>query len=165
MMSDLNALLNEQIDKLREENQRIRDENQVLEKKLIKLQLKHESLSSKVCELKKEGYKTKIEVAEGAICRDVVDLEPVGVGNSFTAAVGKLYCFTKIAGALSPIEISHVWYFGDTERAKIDLAVRSSSWRTFSSKRTQSHEIGDWHMDVLGPEGEVLRTLRFKITP
>ena len=51
--------MNEQIDKLRQENQRIRDENRVLEKKLAKLQLKHETLSSKLYELKKRDYKTK----------------------------------------------------------------------------------------------------------
>ena len=54
------ALLNEQIDKLREENQRIRDENEVLTKKLTMLQLKHETPSSKSYEFKKEGYKTKL---------------------------------------------------------------------------------------------------------
>ena len=108
---------------------------------------------------------SSLEVAVAAICRDVVDRQPVDVGDSFEASVGKLYCFTKIIGAQNPIGISHVWYFGDTERAKINLSVRSSSWRTHSSKKIQSHEIGDWHVDVLGPEGEVLRTLQFKITP
>jgi len=108
---------------------------------------------------------SSLEVAEAAICRDVVDRQPLDVGNSFEASVAKLYCFTKIIGAQNPIRISHVWYFGDTERAKINLSVRSSSWRTHSSKIIQSHEIGDWHVDVLGPEGEVLRTLQFKITP
>jgi len=106
-----------------------------------------------------------LEVAVAAICRDVVDREPVDVGTSFEASVGKLYCFTKIVGAQNPIGITHVWYFGDTERAKITLSVRSSSWRTYSSKKIQSHEVGDWHVDVVGPGGEVLRTLDFKITP
>lgn len=106
-----------------------------------------------------------LEVAVAAICRDVVNREPVSVGNSFEASVGKLYCFTKIVGAQEPIEISHVWYFGDTERAKISLSVRSTSWRTQSSKKIQPHEVGDWHVDVVGPEGKVLQTLQFKITP
>jgi len=106
-----------------------------------------------------------LEVAVGAICRDVVDREPVDVGNSFEASVGKLCCFTKIIGAQNPIAISHIWYFGDTERVKINLSVRSSSWRTYTSKKIQSHEIGDWHVDVVGPGGEVLRTLHFTITP
>jgi hypothetical protein len=106
-----------------------------------------------------------LEVAVGAICRDVVDREPIDPRNSFEASVGKLYCFTKIIGAQNPTAISHIWYFGDTERARINLSVRSSSWRTYSSKRIQSHEVGDWHVDLVGPGGEVLRTLHFTITP
>jgi hypothetical protein len=106
-----------------------------------------------------------LEVVGAVICREVVDREPVDTGNSFEASVGKLYCFTKIIGAHSPIEIAHVWYFGDTERVKVNLSVKSSNWRTYSSKKIQAHETGDWHVDVLGPEGEVMRTLHFKITP
>jgi len=108
---------------------------------------------------------TSIEVAAAAICRDIVDREPLDVGDTFEASVGKLHCFTRIVGAQNPIRITHVWYFGDTERARINLSVRSSSWRTRSSKRIQSHEIGDWHVDVVGLGGEVLRTLYFEITP
>ena len=105
------------------------------------------------------------EVAYSAICRDVVDRQPVGVGDSFDASVDQLWCFTKIVGAESPIEITHMWYFGDTIRARVDLVVRSTSWRTYSSKRIQAHEIGDWHVDVLGPQGQILDRLSFKITP
>ncbi len=107
------------------------------------------------------GY---IEVARAVISRAVVDREPVDVRDSFDYWVGTLYCFTKITGAQSPIEITHVWYFGDTERARVSLLVRSSSWRTHSSKKIQTHEIGDWHVDILGPDGEVLRRLQFRIT-
>lgn len=106
-----------------------------------------------------------LEVTAASICRDVVNRQPIGAGESFEASVGKLYCFTKITGAQNPIEITHVWYYGDTIRAKVTLSVRSFSWRTYSSKKIQAHEIGDWHVDVLGPNGEVLHTLQFKITP
>jgi hypothetical protein len=106
-----------------------------------------------------------LAVAESSICRDVVDRQPIGAGESFEASVGKLYCFTKITGAQNPIEIAHVWYFGGTLRAKVTLPVNSSSWRTFSSKKIQAYEIGDWYVDVLGPNGEILQTLEFKITP
>lgn len=106
-----------------------------------------------------------VEVAAAAICRDVVDREPVGVGDAFEALVSKLWCFTKIVGAQTPTVITHVWYFGDTERATVSLPVRSSIWRTYSSKIIQSHEIGDWHVDVLGPDGGLLQSLKFEITP
>jgi hypothetical protein len=108
---------------------------------------------------------TSLEVAEGTICQDIVNRQPIDVGNSFDASVGTLYCLTKITGAYGPTEITHVWYFGDTERARVKLAVNSASWRTYSSKRIQAHEIGAWHVDVLGPGGDVLQTMEFTITP
>jgi hypothetical protein len=104
-------------------------------------------------------------VSEASICLDVVDRQPVGAGDSFEASVGKLYCFTKITGAQGLTQISHAWYYGDTQRAKVTLSVGSSSWRTYSSKIIQPHEIGDWRVDVLGPGDEILQTLRFTITP
>ena len=105
-----------------------------------------------------------LEVAEGSICRDVVNRQPVDVGTSFEASVGKLCCLTKIIGAAGPTEITHVWYFGNTERARVSLVVNSATWRTYSSKIIQAHEIGTWHVDVLGPGGEVLQTFEFTIT-
>jgi hypothetical protein len=106
-----------------------------------------------------------LEVAMGAICRDVINREPVDVGTSFEASVGKLYCLTKITGAVGPTEITHVWYFGNTERARVSLDVNAASWRTYSSKIIQAHEVGAWHVDVLGPADELLQTFDFTITP
>ena len=106
-----------------------------------------------------------LEVAMGAICRDVINREPVDVGTSFEASVGKLYCLTKIIGAAGPTEITHVWYFGNSERARVSLDVNSASWRTYSSKIIQAHEVGAWHVDVLGPADELLQAFDFTITP
>jgi hypothetical protein len=102
-------------------------------------------------------------VESAAICEDVVDLEPVGAGNSFTVSVGKLFCLTKIVGAETDVDITHAWYFGDIERARVVLTVKSSSWRTYSSKILQAHEIGAWHVDVLDESGNVLDTVDFEV--
>jgi hypothetical protein len=104
-------------------------------------------------------------VSEAAICQDVFNRQPVGAGDSFDSSVEKLYCFTKIIGSQNPTQISHIWYFGNTQKAEVTLSVESSSWRTYSSKRIQSHEIGDWHVDIVGPGGEILKTLGFNIIP
>ena len=106
-----------------------------------------------------------LEVIRAAICRDVVGREPVDAGTHFEPSVGKLYCFTQITGAQGPTEIFHVWYFAETERARVPLSVNAGSWRTYSSKIIQSHEIGDWRVDVLDPEGKVLETLLFETKP
>jgi hypothetical protein len=106
-----------------------------------------------------------LEVAVAAICQNVVDREPVDAGISFPASVGRLNCFTKISGARTPTQITHVWYFGAQERASVDLAVKAASWRTYSSKIIQPHEIGAWRVDVLDSTGTVLKELQFEITP
>jgi len=99
------------------------------------------------------------------ICRDVYNRRPLVVGSSFDSSVYRLYCYTNIASTQSPTEITHVWYFGETEKARVKLPVKSSTWRTYSSKQIKSNEIGNWHVEVLGPQGELLQTLRFEITP
>ena len=104
-------------------------------------------------------------VQEGAICRDIYRKRPLVSGKSFRASVGKLYCFTKIVGAQGTVEITHVWYFGNSTVAKVQLPVKSSTWRTYSAKTIRPQDIGDWHVNVLGPQGKVLWSAQFKITP
>jgi general secretion pathway protein A len=106
-----------------------------------------------------------ITVEEGVICRDVLRRSPVDAGTRFGTSVDRLCCFTRVVGAQRPLEVSHVWYFGDTKVATINLSVKSFSWRTYSSKIIQPQHRGAWHVDVLGPDGEVLKTLPFEITP
>jgi len=104
-----------------------------------------------------------IKVESAAVCENIVDREAAGTGTSFSVTVGKLFFFTKITGAENSTEISHVWYFGDTERARVTLPVKATTWRTYSSKILQAHEIGAWHVDVIDPAGEVLETVQFEV--
>ncbi len=106
---------------------------------------------------------TPLTAQDVSICLDVVDRSCVDGSDLFPAHVGKLYCFTRICGAQGYVEISHVWYFADRERARVKLGVDSADWRTYSSKIILPHEIGDWHVDVLGPEGELLKVIKFEI--
>ncbi len=104
-----------------------------------------------------------LTVLDPAICLDVVNHSPVDPNDVFPAQVGKLFCFTRIQGAQADTEITHVWYFGDIERARIKLDVRSANFRTFSSKIIRPHEIGAWHVDVLGPDDKLLKMIDFEI--
>jgi type II secretory pathway predicted ATPase ExeA len=110
------------------------------------------------------GFYADLTVQEGAICRDVYSRRPVASGTNFKASVGKLYCFTKVVGAQTISEITHVWYFGNSQVAGVKLPVKSFSWRTYSSKTIRAQDIGDWHVDVLDPRGNVLWSVEFKIT-
>jgi hypothetical protein len=104
-----------------------------------------------------------LQVEGLAICKDVVNREAVNAGNTFEASVDRLFCFTKIVGVAAPTEITHVWYFGETERARVSLSIKADNWRTYSSKRIQAHEVGFWRVEVLDSAGNVLESVRFEI--
>jgi hypothetical protein len=104
-----------------------------------------------------------LEVADAAICQNIENRACVDAKEEFPANVDKLYCLTRINGAAEDTEVTHVWYYGDTERFRISLPVRSISWRTYSSKTIQSHETGKWRVEVLGPGDKLLKTISFSI--
>jgi hypothetical protein len=107
----------------------------------------------------------EVKVATAVICKNVVDRQPVEPGSRFPASVGKLYCFTKIDNIANSENIVHAWYFGDTQRALVTLKINPPSWRTYSSKIIQSHEVGPWRVEIRDATGNVLDTVRFEVTP
>jgi hypothetical protein len=106
-----------------------------------------------------------IAVEFASICTGVSDREAVVAGTSFAVSVGRLYCFSKIADVRESTDIVHVWYYGETERARVSLGVKPPAWRTYSSKIIQAHEIGSWRVEILDASGNLLETLKFETTP
>lgn len=106
-----------------------------------------------------------LEVSRAAICPRIVDRHPVEQGVRYSPTVGKIYCFSRISNIESATQIQHVWYYKNTERARVELAVNPPSWRTFSSKRISTTDTGRWRVDILDHDGNVLKTLGFDITP
>ena len=104
-------------------------------------------------------------IIDGAICRTVENYKVVAAGNTFPASVEKLYCFTKVIGAYAATEVTHVWYYGNTERARVTLGVDSTNWRTYSSKIISPNQIGTWHVVVLDESENLIESFSFNITP
>jgi hypothetical protein len=105
-----------------------------------------------------------LNVATAVICNNVTDRRPIETGNEFPVSVGRLYCYNKITDIRNSTKITHVWYFKDTERARVTLGVNPPDWRTYSSKIIQAHEVGDWHVEILNASGNSLGKVKFKIT-
>ncbi|RME32350.1 MAG: DUF2914 domain-containing protein, partial [Deltaproteobacteria bacterium] len=76
-----------------------------------------------------------LEVEELSLARGIEQRQPVDTLEVVPADVGRLYCFSRVTGARDDTRIAHVWYWQDREMARVDLPVRSSNWRTWSSKR------------------------------
>jgi hypothetical protein len=87
----------------------------------------------------------------------------VGTASTFTADVGRLYVFTKLATTEADTSITHVWHLGDKELATVKLPVRGPQWRTYSSKTVGPTQKGDWRVDVKTANNSLLETVRFKV--
>ena len=106
-----------------------------------------------------------LRVGTMAICTGIENREPVGVSTNFFEPSQNLFCFTRIEGAPDTLTVTHVWYFEDAEVGRKDLAIKSMSWRTWSSKKMLDKWSGSWRVDVLGPDGAVLRSQEFVYKP
>jgi hypothetical protein len=104
-----------------------------------------------------------IEVVNIVICTSIEDREPVGSASVFSSDVGKLYCFTKVMGQTDTSSISHVWYYGDMQMAKINLNIGGKTWRTWSSKKLLMEWVGDWRVEIQDASGNVISEISFKI--
>lgn len=106
---------------------------------------------------------TQLIIEDAVICQDVVDRTPIGSGEVFAKEVSKLFCFTKVTGALSNTNITHNWYHKGILKASIILPVKSKSWRTYSSKRIVPEFKGEWMVEIISPNGVALESIIFFI--
>jgi hypothetical protein len=97
-----------------------------------------------------------------AICTAIEDREPSGVGTVFSNDLEKIYCFTKIVGATDTTSVNHVWYMGDQQLASVNLPIKSTSWRTWSSKMI-GNSLGKGHVEIIAEDGAVLGKASFEI--
>ena len=94
---------------------------------------------------------------------DVQERELVGEDSVFASTVGTVYAYTHITGAQDTTQVHHAWYYQDEEKARVSLNVRSSNWRTWSSKRILPSWTGTWRVMVEDADGNVLATGEFEV--
>ena len=58
-------------------------------------------------------------------------------------------------------QIYHRWVYNDKQVAELKLPVRSDRWRTYSSKAMPKQWLGDWAVEVLDSERNVLGRYEF----
>ena len=104
-----------------------------------------------------------IKVDEMAICSSIEERQPVGADTAFVKTVGQLYCFVKVTGESDTTSIYHTWFYNDKEMAKVELSIKSKTWRTWSSKRITEDWVGNWKVEVSSATGDVLMTKEFVV--
>ena len=104
-----------------------------------------------------------LKVEKAVLCKGVNQRTPLGTGNVFASDAGTIYCFSKITGAAQDTVVTHKWYLNGDLTSSVDLQVKSSSWRTWSSKRISPADVGDGMVEVVSEVGVVLSTIIFFI--
>ena len=104
-----------------------------------------------------------LEVTEMVFCTGVEERVPVGADTMFLNTVGQVFCFTKVTGVSDTMNVSHVWYYNDDEMARVELFIGGDPWRTCSSKRMVESWGGKWRVDIVTPNGEILKSMDFMI--
>ena len=112
-----------------------------------------------------EEAKPVVSANEIIFCTGVEERQPVGANSQFFSSLERVFCFTRIKGAIGETKIYHVWYFGEDEKAKVELNVGSSDWRTWSSKRISDKYSGAWRVDIVLEDDQVIGSKEFIYKP
>lgn len=97
------------------------------------------------------------------LSRGIYEREPADIAKSFEPSDERAYAFARISNEGPLTSVSFVWHYGSNIHAKVDLNVGTSQgWRTWSSAKLKS---GDWRVELVTEEGEVLAERAFTVAP
>ncbi|MBC2715500.1 MAG: DUF2914 domain-containing protein [Desulfobacteraceae bacterium] len=105
-----------------------------------------------------------VTVNEMVFCRGIERRNPVDTATHFPDSVERVFCYTKLSSTEDHADISHVWYYNDTQMAIVDLGVNARSWRTWSSKSIVKEWTGTWRVDVISSTGNIICSDEFVVS-
>lgn len=104
---------------------------------------------------------SNIRIEQAVLAENVSNLAPVDPLNDLVPKyVRKVFFFTRIDHA-DGRTIYHRWIYRGTVLATVPLKITSSRFRTWSSKRLSSAWPGQWHIEVLDDENNVIYRYSF----
>lgn len=102
------------------------------------------------------------------LAREIVDREPQDTEAPYLADGERLYVFIDVHNPDGPErELSVVWHHLDREwqHTQTIEAGQSRRWRTWVTHRLSERTVGQWEVEVLGPDGQLLGSLDFVVEP
>ena len=106
-------------------------------------------------------------VSRAVLTTGITQREPVDVlkdNLKRTQFSEKLYFFTEIKN-LQGRMIHHLWFHQDQLMAEIPLTVGAVRYRTYSSKNIMPSQTGQWRVEVVTQQGQLLAQKSFRIIP
>lgn len=106
-----------------------------------------------------------LKITEMAVTTKIVKGNPIdSVRRISSTSVKALYCFTRISAPQgTDTTIKQIWYLNDEVVAEYELPVKGAHWRTYSRKVLEKGVSGDWRCEALDDEGNLLKSVSFKM--
>lgn len=100
-------------------------------------------------------------IQRAQLTTNIEDREPVDDISSYVTGSEVIF-YTEFV-ALSDKFITHEWYYEGELQTSVNLEIDALSgiWRTWSSKRFQDTDRGNWFVLVRGEQGQILYRLDF----
>lgn len=95
------------------------------------------------------------------VCSAIEERMPIDTVEVFPAGTEQVYAWCHVTGAVDSVSIWLDWYYGGELKAEVELPVKSSSWRTWSSKALLKSWTGEWEVRVLDSDKNILRSVLF----
>ncbi len=94
----------------------------------------------------------------------VEDREPLDQVTFVSNDVRKIFFFSDLRN-LADRTVTHRWIHEGEIRAEVPFEVRGPRWRVWSSKELLEDWIGDWTVEIVTDEGEVIAAETFTYSP
>lgn len=101
--------------------------------------------------------------AEAQLCTGIDSRMPTGMADKFPPEVGKVFLWCRILGATDTTMVKHIWFYNGQEMATVNLPVKSSSYRTWSSKTILPEWTGNWSVKIVDADGATLKEMTFTV--
>lgn len=101
-----------------------------------------------------------VRVALAQFTTAVENREPIDQVSFVSNGVRKIYFYTDLRG-LSGQTIHHRWIHDGVVVADVAFEVRGPRWRVWSSKKLLPDWIGDWTVEIVAAEDEVIAAETF----
>lgn len=99
-----------------------------------------------------------------AMCERIEEYVPQNPAIVFSIKLEKIFCFTSFDFVPKEIFIFHKWFYKDKLVTKRKLTLKPPKWSTFSAIQLREADKGPWRVEITGPAGNTLKTLKFSVT-
>jgi len=106
----------------------------------------------------------KLILKEAHMCEAVKNFYPINPAVVFSISAKSISCFTVFDPVPEKTVVYHKWYRKDRLTTTQSLTLEPPAWRTYSSIQLREADKGPWRVEIVGPKGSILKTIRFSIT-